>query len=57
MLKVKDLIKELEKFPQDADCFAYEGEIIGVVINYGDKQGCIHCSESDDCDEKTKMLE
>ena len=36
MRTIKDLIKELEKFPKDARCYAYEGEGTGIVINTKD---------------------
>ena len=43
MRTVESLIKELEKFPKDATCFAYEGEEIGVAIETLDrKYGFIH---------------
>jgi hypothetical protein len=32
MRTVKSLIEELQKFPPEAMCYAYEGEIIGVVV-------------------------
>jgi len=32
MKRVSDVIAELQKFPADALCYAYEGEIIGIVI-------------------------
>ncbi|MEA2104319.1 MAG: hypothetical protein U9P79_06740 [Candidatus Cloacimonadota bacterium] len=32
MIKVSELIHELQRFPGDAYCYAYEGEIKGVVI-------------------------
>jgi hypothetical protein len=45
------LRKELEKFPDDAECFAYEGEVTGIIIGYPHeplRQGVIHCSEQKD---------
>ncbi len=33
MITVKRLREELAKFPDDAQCYAYEGEIRGVVIS------------------------
>lgn len=32
MKTVAQLISDLQKFPQDARCYAYEGEVIGVVV-------------------------
>lgn len=46
MRTVENLIHELRKFPPDAMCSAYEGEVIGIVIskpgNIGGP-GVIHC--------------
>jgi hypothetical protein len=39
MLTVAELIKELQEFPADAKVYAYEGEIIGVVVVSGEG-GC-----------------
>lgn len=43
MKRVSDMIAELQKFPADALCYAYEGEIIGVVVvtSDGDELGYI----------------
>lgn len=32
MRTIKSLKEELNKFPDDAVCYAYEGEITGIVI-------------------------
>jgi len=32
MRSVSSLIEELKKFPPDSICYAYEGEITGIVI-------------------------
>jgi hypothetical protein len=32
MRSVKSMIDELQKFPEDAMCYAYEGEVTGLVI-------------------------
>lgn len=44
MIMIKFLIEELKKFPQDALCYGYEGEMIGLsVVDHADKQlGFIH---------------
>ena len=42
MITVKKLIKELQKFPQDAMCYAYEGEVRGVGVIKGKAYGFIH---------------
>lgn len=59
MRTVKSLIEELRKFPEDAECYAYEGEAFGVVIQrkgYLD-QGFVHCSGyRDHEDQATELL-
>ena len=45
-MKVKDLILELQKFDGELDCFAYEGEVSGVIIEGENEQGVIYCNES-----------
>ena len=37
-ITVKKLIKELKKYPMDAEAYAYGGEITGVVITKDNKQ-------------------
>ena len=32
MKTVKELIAELKKFPEDALTYAYEGEVVGIVV-------------------------
>ncbi len=44
-MKVSELIKELEKFDGDLECYAYEGEVTGIIINADGCQGVIYCSE------------
>lgn len=58
MRTVKWLKNELDKFPDDATCFSYEGEVIGIVIESGDglHQGVIYCSEEDDSGKETELL-
>lgn len=46
MKTVRKMIEELSKFPMDAKCYAYEGEVIGLGISYGENSGFIVCSES-----------
>lgn len=53
MKTVKQMKEELDKFPDDAQCYAYEGEVIGLVVIKPDaslfqKYGVIYCSEGDD---------
>lgn len=49
MISIKRLKQELEKFPEDAVLFAYEGEVRGLVIEHplALNQGVIHCREAD----------
>ncbi len=60
MRTVKWLKKELSKFPDDAVCHAYEGEVTGIVIQHAGmpitEQGMIYCSERDDEDKQTELL-
>jgi hypothetical protein len=48
MKTVAELMRELEKFPDDARCWAYEGEVTGIVIESknGTKSGLIHLKGS-----------
>ena len=32
MMRIKKLIERLKEFPEDAYAYAYEGEIVGIVI-------------------------
>ena len=60
MRTVKWLREELKKYPDDAVCFAYEGEVTGIVIEHAGKrmrgQGVIYCSEGDDSEKKSELL-
>ena len=53
---VKELREELAKFKDDDLCYAYEGEVIGIIVQRDGKQGVIHCSESEDAD-PTRIIE
>ena len=44
MKTVKQVIKELQKYPPDATCYAYEGEVTG--LNIGEDIGFIDCHTS-----------
>lgn len=50
MRTVANLIHELQKFPEDAMCSAYEGDgIVAIVISkpgYKNGHGVIHCGSS-----------
>jgi hypothetical protein len=56
MRTVKSLIEELSRFPDDALCHAYEGEVIGIVIRYGEREGVIHCGEREGVEPETQPL-
>ncbi len=45
MRTVRSLIEELQTFPPEAACFAYEGEVTGVIVNHGKQQGIVYCNE------------
>jgi len=49
MIPVIKMIEWLNKFPEDARCYAYEGEVTGVVVvdNNGTDLGIIPASEMD----------
>jgi hypothetical protein len=52
MRTVKWLIEQLSKYPEDALCYAYEGEDTGVVIVIpGRGSSFIRCKEIEDEDE------
>lgn len=57
MRTVAWLRQELARFPDEALCFAYEGEVTGIVIGVDSSgQGVIHCSEYDDEGKPTQLL-
>jgi hypothetical protein len=60
MRTVAWLRNELTKFPEDAVCFAYEGEVTGIIIAFDEKpvrpQGVIYCSDSDDSGKESELL-
>ena len=46
-MKVYELIKELQKFNPKSECYAYEGEVTGVIVENKDgSQGVIYADES-----------
>lgn len=51
MRTIKSLISELQKFPEDALCYAYEGEVTGVIIGDGGSLGYIECCELDNVED------
>lgn len=52
MQTVESLIRELQKFPSNAICHAYEGEVTGVIVSTRDNRlgdlGYVPCSEADE---------
>lgn len=58
MRTVQSLKDELDKFPPDALCYAYDGEIRGVVVvtAAGNAElGWVHCGEGDKVEEATEV--
>ena len=56
MLTVKELKSELLKFKDDDLCYAYEGEVVGLVINRGNEQGVIYCGEYEKETRETEVI-
>jgi len=56
MRTVSSLIEELSRFPAEAICHAYEGEISGIVIRYSGRHGVIHCGEREGAEPETEPL-
>ncbi|MCS5693646.1 MAG: hypothetical protein ACKO22_04630 [Cyanobium sp.] len=54
---MKSLIEELTRFPDEALCHAYEGEITGIVIRYGGDEGVIHCGALEGAEPETELLQ
>ena len=61
MITIKKLKEELSKFDEDCVCFAYEGEITGLVIEKVgcrmQNQGIIYCSEDNDEGKETELMD
>jgi len=61
MKTVAQVIAELQKFPPDAWCYAYEGEMHGIVVvalrddHLNSQLGEIYVSESGDDPEETMI--
>jgi hypothetical protein len=58
MITIRRLKEELNKFDDDCVCFAYEGEVTGLVIEKAgsDKQRVVYCSEGDDTGKETETI-
>jgi len=56
MKTVKEMIEVLKKFPEDAECYAYEGEGIGLAVADGDRFGFIHCGPFERKEKDTEWL-
>ena len=47
----------LFKIPEDTICYAYEGEVTGIIIErFPNQLGVIHCSEGNDEGMESKIL-
>lgn len=61
MITIKKLKEELSKFSDEDLCFAYEGEVTGLIIErVGERlksQGVIYCSEGNDEGKETQLIE
>ena len=58
MITIKKLKEELDKFPDEAMCHAYEGEKQGLTIDGPGKCGFIYCSEgSEDPNKSTEVYD
>lgn len=57
MRTVKSLIEELTRFPDEALCHAYEGEITGIVIRHAGAEGVIHCRALEGAEPETELLQ
>jgi hypothetical protein len=61
MITIKKLKEELNKFSDDDLCYAYEGEVTGLIIEKVGKrlknQGVIYCSEGNDEGKETQLIE
>jgi hypothetical protein len=56
MRTVRRLIEELTRFPGEALCHAYEGELTGIVIRHAGREGVIHCGEREGAEPETVLL-
>lgn len=56
MRTVKWMRDELEKFPDDALCYAYEGEVCGLVIRRKADEGVIFCGEGNISEQDSILL-
>jgi len=47
MVRIKELIEKLKTFDENLMCYAYEGEVIGLIIvnENREQKGYIMCSE------------
>ena len=58
MRTVKELKEELARFDDSDTCFAYEGEVTGIIVEReGHGQGVIYCSERDDTGKHTDTFD
>lgn len=57
MLTVKQLIAALEQFPEDAQCYVFDGEATGIVVSLGHQTGFVACTEKLDIDASVELLD
>ena len=59
MRTVKELKVELARFKDSDTCFAYEGEVTGIIVEREGYtgQGVIYCSERDDTGKHTDIID
>ncbi len=64
MVTVKQLKEELNKFPDDANCYVYDGSdtggdaglVVRPKLQLTLEHGFIFCSEEDDSGKKTQLM-
>ena len=56
MKTVKEIKEDLNKFKDSDLCYAYEGEVSGIIVNRGEEQGVIFCGEFDGPEKETEII-
>lgn len=58
MITAQKLIEEIKKFPETSFCYAYEGEVTGIIVvdKNGKELGYIITSESHSDDFQSKTI-
>lgn len=60
MKTIKELKEELSKFNDDDLCYAYEGEVCGIIVTRNDNafnQGIIFCGEGNHKEKETEIID